>query len=79
MRKVYVAVSADFSAEGKILPRFLIWEDGKQYEIDRVKDIQRAASLKVGGVGLRYRIQIQGKESYIWLEDGNKWFVEAKR
>lgn len=79
MRKVYVAVSADFSPEGRILPRILTWEDGERYEIDRVKDIQRAASLRAGGVGLRYRIQIQGKESYIWLEDGNKWFVEAKR
>lgn len=79
MRKVYVAVSADFSPEGKILPRFLTWEDGRRYEIDRIKDIRRAASLKVGGVGLRYRIRIRGQESYIWLEDGNKWFVEAKR
>lgn len=79
MRKVYVAVSADFDIEGLILPRSLVWEDGRHYEIDRVKDIRQAASLKVGGIGLRYLVLIQGKESFIWLEDGNKWFVEAKK
>ena len=79
MRKVYVAVSADFDLCGRVLPRFLTWEDGTRYEIARVKNIQRAAALRVGGVGLRYTVVIRGQETYLWLEAGKYlWFVEGK-
>ena len=49
----------------------------KVFKIDKVKDIRRAASLKVGGTGTRYTVIICGKESYLF-NDENKWFVEAK-
>lgn len=49
----------------------------KLYEVDRLKQVCRAASLKVGGCGMRYTIVVCGKETYIFEEDG-KWFVEAK-
>ena len=32
---------------------------------------------KVGGGGIRYTVQIRGKESFLFHE-GDKWFVEAK-
>lgn len=80
MRKVYVDVTADFTAEGVVTPKSFIWDDGRRYEIDRVTDIQRAASLKAGGIGWRYTIMVRGKQSYMWLEDGqNKWFMEGKQ
>ena len=78
MRKVYVRVNADFSPEGVVTPLSFVWEDGRQFDIDHVLDIKRAASLKVGGLGLRYSIRVMGKDSYMWLEDENKWFVEGK-
>ena len=78
MRKVYVPVEALFDADGRVLPRTLIWEDGRRLEIDRVLDIRRAASLKAGGVGLRYLIRIGSHQTYMWLEDNNRWFVEGK-
>ena len=79
MRKVYVCVNADFTSEGKVLPRWFLWEDGRKYVIDRIIDTQRAASLKAGGIGLRYTIRVKGKETYIWLEDNeNKWFMQGK-
>ena len=34
--KVYVAVKADFAADGTMFPRIITWEDGEKYEIDRV-------------------------------------------
>ena len=52
--------------------------NGRSYQIDRVLDIRRAASLKAGGVGRRYTCRICGKERYLWLEDDGKWFVESK-
>jgi hypothetical protein len=80
MKKVYVDVNADHhSIDGIVVPKIITWEDGQQYEVDRIVDIRRAASLKAGGIGTRYTILILGKQTYIWLEDdGIRWFVEAK-
>lgn len=75
--KVYVAVNVDVDVDGNIRPRVLHWTDGHAYEIDRLKQRCRAASTKVGGCGMRYTVMIEGKESYLFNEDG-KWFVEAK-
>ncbi|MCI8331486.1 MAG: hypothetical protein HFE78_01470 [Clostridiales bacterium] len=76
-RKVFVEVIARFDTEGKIIPISILWEDGSVYEIDRITDIRRAASLKAGGMGIRYTVKINGKESYLFYEEP-KWFVEAK-
>ena len=77
-RKVYVKVQAEFSADGKLLPMCIIWENGQRYEIDRVKDCRRAASLRAGGAGIRYTVMICGGEHYLFYEENYKWFVEAK-
>lgn len=78
MRKVYVAVTADFDAHGRITPRSFVWDDDRHFEIDRVLDRQRAASRKVGGIGWMYKVRVMGKETYLWLEDGGRWFMEGK-
>ena len=75
--KVYVDVTAEFSKDGRLVPKSFIWEDGIEYEITRVKDVRRAASLKAGGVGERYTCLIQGKEVYLFYEEKNKWFIEG--
>ena len=76
--KIYVDVIAEFTKNGKLRPMYLIWEDGRKYEIDRVKACQRAASRKAGGVGLRYTIMVEGQERYLFYEENYHWFVEAK-
>jgi hypothetical protein len=76
--KVYVDVTALFSKEGRLIPINLIWENGHVYEIQSIKDIRRAASLKAGGVGTRYTCMIDGKQSYLFYEDNNMWFVEGR-
>ncbi|HHV59290.1 MAG TPA: hypothetical protein GXX49_03155 [Clostridiaceae bacterium] len=78
MRKVFVDVIVQYTKEGQKVPLAVIWEDGRRYEIDKVTDVRRAASLKVGGQGLRYKCRISGNETFLWLEEG-KWFVEAKK
>ena len=77
-RKVYVEVTARFDTEVKITPLSLLWENGTRYEIDRILDVRRAASLKAGGTGIRYTIRIGGRDSYLFYEDP-RWFVEAKQ
>ena len=47
--KVYVAVKADFAADGTMFPRIITWEDGEKYEIDRVSDI--SADLTGNNIG----------------------------
>ena len=76
--KVYVDVNATFTKDGRLLPRSFIWTDGHRYEIQRIKHICRAASLKAGGVGIRYTCIIDGKESHLYYEDNNMWFVEGR-
>ena len=78
MRKVYVEVIARFDAEGNIKPLTVIWEDGRVFEIDKVLDIRRAASLKAGGIGVRYTCRIRGRETFLWYEEP-RWYVEGKQ
>ena len=59
-RKVYVEVMATFREDGLLLPKEIVWEDGQHYEIDKVKRIQQAAAMKVGGQGERYTLLIKG-------------------
>ena len=85
-RKVYVPVTVDFRADGVMLPRSITWEDGREYEIDKVTDIRQAAAMRAGGQGDRYTIRVQGKQSYLFFErvptlTGSvigRWFVERK-
>ncbi len=77
MRKVFVETYTKYSTEGEQLPLSIVWEDGRKYEIEKITDVRKAASLKVGGCGIRYTCRILGKMTYLFLEDG-RWFVEAK-
>ena len=76
--KIVVEVVARFDTAGGLTPLWMGWEDGRRFGIDRVLDVRRAASLKAGGVGIRYTVRISGKERYLWFEDmANIWFVEG--
>ena len=79
--KVYVDVNADHMADGTILPRTFVWEDGRRFEVDSVQDVRPAASLRAGGVGLRYTVLVRNKPTYMFLEEDNgvaRWFMERK-
>lgn len=85
--KVYVPVNVEFRADGVMLPRKITWEDGHEYEIDRILDLRQAAAMRAGGQGDRYTIMINGQQSFLFFErstslKGNnigRWFVERKR
>ena len=51
--KVYVGVKATFDADGRMIPTSVIWEDGREYIIDKVTDIRQAAAMRAGGQGDR--------------------------
>ena len=75
-RKVFVGVTTEWTTEGKIIPTVIKWEDGRKFTVDRVLDVRPAASLKVGGAGIRYTIRVRGKETFLFREQ-YRWFVEA--
>ena len=76
MKKMFVGVTTEWTAEGKIIPTIIKWEDGRRCAVDRVLDVRPAASLKVGGAGIRYTIRVRGKETFLFREQ-YRWFVEA--
>lgn len=84
--KAYVSVLAAFMEDGRLIPRRIRWEDGRLYDIERVTDIRPAPSLKAGGQGDRYTVQISGKKTYLFFERSinvsdsrlGRWFVERK-
>lgn len=73
--KCYVEVIARHSLDGSVEPLALVWEDGRVFAIDRVIEKRRAASMRVGGHGLRYTVSICGRERFVWLDDRG-WYVE---
>ena len=77
--KIYVDVNVEFQKDGTLIPRSIIWDDGKVYEIQKVTDVRRAASLIAGATGIRYTIYIDGYESHLYFGDNRRWFVEGKK
>ena len=76
-RKRYVEVVARFDENGDITPISITWEDGRTFEIDRILDRRHAASLKVGGTGMRYLVRIGHATTYLFHENP-RWYVEEK-
>ena len=76
-QKRYVEVVTRTGTDGRIVPLSIVWEDGRSFDVDRVTDMRRAASLKVGGSGIRYICEIKGRRTFLYFEDP-LWFVEEK-
>lgn len=75
--KCYVSVISKTNLDGKVIPLSIQWRDGATFTIERILDQRKACSLKCGGMGVRYTVQIFGKATYLFWENP-RWFVEAK-
>ena len=75
MGKMFIDVLCMHSKTGDIQPVAVIWDNGAKYYIDKVERVVFRASLKSGGVGIRYTCRIQDQMRYLFLE-GDKWFIE---
>lgn len=69
-----ITVKALMNANKKITPLSIIWDDEREFIIDKILDARPAPS-KGGGFGIRYEVQISGKIRYIYL-DGYVWFID---
>ena len=77
-KKIYVDVNVDHLKNGICRPRMIRWQDGRMFEVDKIKKICRAASTKAGGIGIRYTVVVTGVETFLFDEGNGKWFVEAR-
>ena len=59
-----------------IIPLSIIWENDREYKIDKILDCRPRASTKGGGMGIRYTVKISNKERYLFL-DKYTWFIEV--
>ena len=72
MDKVPVDVEFETLADGLILPRVIIWTDGRRFKISRV--LYHGASSANEYEGIRYTVLIGSAEKYIYRVN-HKWFV----
>ena len=85
VKKTYVEVNSDTDTDGRQHPRYITWRDGRKLPLS-VRTAVPAASLKAGGAGIRYTVDISGHQTYLFQEDigddsplsSFRWFVEEK-
>ncbi len=77
-KKQYVNVQLLNREDGALIP-LIVYLDDNPYTVDKVLEMKRASSIHVTGVAIRYKVVIQGKETYIYYEDNQyKWYIERK-
>ncbi len=86
--RVYVSVNSDFDSTGYVQPRSVTWQDGRTFQIDRVKDFRPADTVGLHLSGDCYTVVINGKETHLYFERTDpqlfrsrvgRWFVETTR
>ena len=45
MGRINLDVLVEHKANGKVLPRTILWPDGRRFEIDKILDIREAPAL----------------------------------
>ena len=75
MPRLNLTVNVRHEVDGRAFPTSIVWEDGRQFFIDKVLDIRNAAAIKSGGVGIRYTCKICGKTVQLFDEEG-VWFID---
>ena len=74
-RKRYVEVEATFLEDGSVVPRAVVWDNGRRFSVRAVLGVRACASLKVGGEGVRYDVLVGRARTFLFHE-GPRWFVE---
>ena len=72
--KINLEVIAKFDVNGNIRPVSIVWEDGRVFPVDRILDIRKAASLKAGGLGMRYICRICRGKRWLSYTQGSIFF-----
>ena len=84
-KRVYVKVNSDFDATGTVTPRAIIWEDGRSFKIESIRDYRPASVMENGRHGDCYTVIIHGEERHLFFERTSltfgsrlgRWWVEC--
>ena len=72
-RRVYVTMNVQVNPDGVVRPKSMIWEDGEEYEVDRVKRVVPTED------GTRYTLLIDGREN-TFVDSGSRgWYTDVPR
>ena len=74
MRRLYVTVNSDQTAEGQCIPRLILWDEERSSVISKVL---YSCTSPTEFEGIRYTILIGSAEKYLY-KAGDKWYVEIK-
>jgi hypothetical protein len=74
VKKELITVEADRQTDGLLLPKAVLWKDGRRFEISRV--LFYSASPTGEYEGIRYTVMIGSAEKYIYRVN-HKWYVMA--
>ena len=74
MNKIPVEVEIEDRSDGQIIPRAIIWFDGRRFPISRV--LYHGASSVNEYEGIRYTVIICSAEKYIYRAN-HEWYVMA--
>ena len=70
-RRVYVTMNVQVNLDGIVRPKSMIWEDGEEYEVDRVKRVVPTED------GTRYTLLIDGREN-TFVDSGSRgWYTDV--
>ena len=76
--RVYIDVVTEPFGRNNVIPREVIWQDGRHFSVDRVLSAMQSTVMLTGGVGTRYACEIRGKRRDLCFEQRNQWFVECR-
>ena len=74
--KKCVDVITLFSKDGEVIPRTILWDDQRRYEITSVKGVNATWNPEEAQRGLDFLCEIKGKEAHLYYER-NHWYVDA--
>ena len=74
MKKEQVTVETDELSDGMLIPKAVLWKDGRRFEVTRV--LYYSASPTGEYEGIRYTVIIGSAEKYIYRVN-HKWYVMA--
>jgi hypothetical protein len=57
-RRKNVKVRIEWDEAGNAIPQMIFWQDGLLFDVDRILNIEKRASVRAGGYGLCYRVRV---------------------
>ncbi|MBR0214083.1 MAG: hypothetical protein IJL95_05085 [Solobacterium sp.] len=76
LRPVYVDVIEQRTSEGVLIPRILIWPDGRKFRIEKAEGGKAFGISKSGQNGRVFDIWIYGRKRRLYLQK-DRYFVDS--